>query len=331
MKRFHIAIAVVASLGAAYAFYATAEPREARALSVQAKALPFSTGEDAKSSVGKLRHLGTLKLTSEDADFGGLSGLIVSADGARFLAITDNSNWLTGTLSYRDGKLVGLKGTSIAPLLDVKGKPLSGKSGDAEGLTGSLDGDVFVSFERDHRIWRYAFGKEGLAAKAVAVAVPAQLKEAPDNGGLEGIGRLSDGRLLALTESFHDGAGNIRGWLLKDGGDPEALSLKRRAPFDLTDVQQLPGGDVLTLERRFNRVGGVGFEMRRIKGADVVGGATMDGEVVADAGMNFIIDNMEGLAARKSEDGETIIYLLSDNNFNEPVQQTLLMMFELKD
>jgi hypothetical protein len=308
-----------------------AEPREMRALTVQAQALPFSTGEDAKSSVGKLRHLGTLKLSSADGDFGGLSGLIVSADGARFLAITDNSNWLTGTLSYRGGKLVGLQGTSIAPLLDPKGKPLSGKSGDAEGLTGSLDGDVFVSFERDHRIWRYAFGKDGLAAKAVAVPAPAQLAQAPDNGGLEGIGRLQDGRLLALTESFHDDAGNIRGWLLKDGADPEAVTLKRRAPFDLTDVQQLPGGDVLTLERRFNRIGGVGFAMRRIKGADVVGGAVLDGDVVADAGMNFIIDNMEGLSVRTDDDGRTLVYVVSDNNFNEPVQQTLLMLFELKD
>ncbi len=331
MKRSHIALALAASLAAAYVFYATAEPRDARALTVRAAALPFSTGEDAKSTTGKLRHRGTLKLTSDDADFGGLSGLIVSDDGARFLAITDNSNWLTGTLQYRDGKLVGLKGTSIAPLLDLKGRKLSGKDGDAEGLTGSLDGDVFVSFERDHRIWRYAFGKDGLAATPTVVATPGDLRQAPDNSGLEGIAQLSDGRLLALTEAYHDGAGNIRGWLLKDGTDPEAITLVRRAPFDLTDVRQLANGDVLTLERRFNRIGGVGFEMRRIKGSDVAAGATLDGEVLADVGMNFIIDNMEGLSVRTGADGETLVYVVSDNNFNEPVQQTLLMMFELRD
>ncbi len=331
MKRSYIALGLAASVAAAFVFYATAEPRDARALSVQVSSLPFSTGEDAKSYVGKLRHRGTLKLTSDDADFGGLSGLIVSDDGARFLAITDNSNWLTGTLQYRDGKLTGLKGTSIAPLLDLKGRKLSGKDGDAEGLTGSLDGDVFVSFERDHRIWRYGFGKQGLAAKPTVVPTPDALKGVPDNKGLEGIASLSDGRLLALTEAYHDDAGNIRGWLLKDGADPEALTLKRRAPFDLTDVRQLANGDVVTLERRFNQIGGVGFELRRIKGADVADGATVDGEVVADVGMNFIIDNMEGLSVRTGDDGETLVYLVSDDNFNAPVQQTLLMMFELKD
>ncbi len=330
-KRIALALGGTAAAAALYVFVAIAEPREARPLDVQAKALPFSTGEDAKSSVGKLRHRGTLKLTSGDADFGGISGLIVSEDGVRLLAITDNSNWLTGSLQYRDGKLAGFKGGTIAPLRGLDGGALSGKSGDVEGLTGSLDGDVFVSFERDHRIWRYAFGKDGLAAKPAAVATPAELKQAPDNGGLEGIALLRDGRLLALSESFHDGDGNIRGWLLKDGADPQALRLKRRAPFDLTDIRQLAGSDVLTLERRFNRVGGVGFEMRRIKGADITSGAILDGEVVADAGMNFIIDNMEGLSVRTDEDGATLVYVVSDDNFNAPVQQTLLMMFELKD
>jgi len=74
---------------------------------------------------------------------------------------------------------------------------------------GSLDRSmaiVFVSFERDHRIWRYAFGKSGLPGEAVKVATPPELASAPENGGLEAIGRLSDGRLLAMTESFHDAA-----------------------------------------------------------------------------------------------------------------------------
>lgn len=331
MKPLHIILGFAALAVAAYTFHATAEQRDQRALTVQATALPFSTGEDAKSYAGKLRHRGTLKLTSDDADFGGLSGLIVSEDGTRLLAITDTSNWLTGTLSYRDGKLTGVQGTSIAPLKDLKGAPLSGKDGDAEGLAGSLDGDVFVSFERDHRIWRYAFGKDGLAAVPVVVPTPAELTKAPENSGLEAIAQLSDKRLLAITEAYHDDQGNIRGWLLKDGADPEALTLVRNVPFDLTDVRQLPNGDVLTLERRFNRVGGVGFSMRRVKGSDVAAAAALDGEVVADVGMNFIIDNMEGLSVRKGEGGETLVYVVSDDNFNKSLQQTLLMMFELKD
>ncbi len=54
-----------------------------------------------------------------------------------------------------------------------------------------------------------------------------------------------------MTEAFLDSAGNIRGWLLADGKAAISVALKRRAPFDLTDIRQLPNGDLLTLERRF--------------------------------------------------------------------------------
>lgn len=302
-----------------------------RALAIEARSVPFATDEDATALVGKLKHLGSLRLTSDDDDFGGLSGLIVSDDGKRFLAITDVSHWLTGEITYRDGHLAGVRGVEIGPLLAPDGSVLKGKDGDAEGLTGSLDGDVYVSFEGDHRIWRYSFGKDGLAAKPDVVATPAELKRAPGNSGLEGIALLSDGRLLALTEAFHDDQGDIRGWLLKAGEDPAALTLKRRPPFDLTDVRQLPNGDVLTLERRFSRAGGVGFEARRIPGDSVKADAVLDGEVIGEVGMSRIIDNMEGLAVRKDEDGRTLVYLISDDNFSAPLQQNLLMMFELKE
>jgi hypothetical protein len=315
----------------AVAVSACAEEQSPRALTIKSTTMPLATGEEVPRSIGKLVHRGSLRLTSEDGDFGGVSGLIVSDDGSRFLAITDASHWISGTLEYRDGKLSRASGVEIGQFTAPDGTKLSGKSGDAEGLAGSLDGDVFVSFEGRHRIWRYAFSRDGLTGAPTEVAVPPELAKAPNNGGLEGIAKLTDGRLLAITESFHDDEGNIHGWLLDAQAGVEPLRLKRRAPFDLTDIRQMPNGDVLTLERRFSRLGGVGFAMRRIPGTQIAPDALLDGEVVADAGMNFVIDNMEGLSVRRGSDGETLVYLVSDDNFNAPLQQTLLMMFELKD
>jgi hypothetical protein len=236
---------------------------------IAARPVSFALDSEGPKAVGQLAHLGSLRLTSPDSDFGGISGLIVSPDGKAFLAITDSSHWLTGKLTYTDGRLTGLTGKEIAPLRDLSGKPLQGKAGDAEGLAGSLDGDVYVSFEGDHRIWKYAFGKDGLDAKPVAVKVPADLAKAPGNGGLEAITLLSDGKLLAITESYENADGDIRGWLIDPAGKAAAsLALKRRAPYDVTDARQLENGDVLTLERRFNRVGGVGFAF--IKGQPAI-------------------------------------------------------------
>jgi hypothetical protein len=323
------ALAALAVCGVALA--ACADDHPPHAVQIDSRAVPLSTSDESKTTLGKLIHRGTLRLTSPYKGVGGLSGLIVSDDGARFLAITDESHWLTGALTYRDGKLASASGTQIGHFTAPDGSQLHGKDGDAEGLAGSIDGDVFVSFERDHRVWRYAFGKDGLGAKAVNVPVPPDLAKAPGNSGLEAVARLGDGRLLAMTEAFHDANGDIRGWVLAEGKDPVEVTLKRRAPFDLTDIRQLPNGDLLTLERRFSKIGGVGFQMRRIPAASLGAKAPMDGEVVADAGMSYVIDNMEGLSVRTTADGKTLVYLLSDDNFNAPLQQTLLMMFELKD
>jgi hypothetical protein len=302
-----------------------------RPLEITARPVSFALDNEGPKAVGQLAHLGSLRLTSPDSDFGGISGLIVSPDGKAFLAITDASHWLTGKLTYTDGRLTGMTGQEIAPLRDLSGKPLQGKAGDAEGLAGSLDGDVYVSFEGDHRIWKYAFGKDGLDATPVAVKVPADLAKAPGNGGLEAITLLADGKLLAITESYENADGDIRGWLIDPAGKaPASLALKRRAPYDVTDARQLENGDVLTLERRFNRVGGVGFAVRRIKADALKAGAPIEAEVIADAGMNFLIDNMEGLSIRKTADGRTLVYMISDNNFNKPIQQNLIMLFELK-
>jgi len=325
--RIALAVLAVCALNVA----ACADETSPRPLTIRSTALPLATGEEMPRSIGKLVHRGSLRLTSADNDFGGLSGLIVSDDGSRFLAISDASHWITGDLAYRDGKLARASGIEIGQLIAPDGSALDGKAGDAEGLAGALDGDVFVSFEGKHRIWRYAFAKDGMTGRPTVVPTPSDLSRAPKNGGLEGIALLADDRLLALTESYRDDEGNIRGWLLADGEDPRPLRLKRRVPFDLTDVRQLANGDVLTLERRFSRAGGIGFEMRRIPAGVIAPDALLDGEVVADAGMNFIIDNMEGLSVRRGDGGETLVYLISDDNFNAPLQQTLLMMFELKD
>jgi hypothetical protein len=302
-----------------------------RPLVINSKQVPFSSGQEASDHVGKLHHLGTLRLKSADSDFGGLSGLIVSPDGKSFLAITDNSHWVTGELQYKGKRLAGATGIELAPLRDLKGDPLSGKDGDAEGLTGTLDGDVYVSFERDHRIWRYPFSTQGLDARPVAVTTPKDLQNAPQNGGLEAITLLSDNHLLAITEEYFDAGGNIKAWDLNLKARTVAdLTFKRRLPFDITDVRQLPDGDLLTVERRFNKLGGIGFQMRRFPAADLTSGSVIDGEVLADVAMNFNIDNMEGLSVRKGENGETFVYVVSDDNFNAPLQQTLLMLFELK-
>jgi hypothetical protein len=43
---------------------------------------------------------------------------------------------------------------------------------------------------------------------------------------------------------------------------------------------------------------------------------------------SLTVDNMEGIDAREGPGGETLVYILSDDNDN-PLQRTYLPMFEL--
>jgi hypothetical protein len=67
-----------------------------------------------------------------------------------------------------------------------------------------------------------------------------------------------------------------------------------------------------------------------IEAEQVRPGAVLKGREIAEIRLPHAVDNMEGVAARRGADGETLIYLISDDNFNA-LQRTLLLMFALEE
>jgi hypothetical protein len=55
---------------------------------------------------------------------------------------------------------------------------------------------------------------------------------------------------------------------------------------------------------------------------------TIAGDVLLEAIDALNIDNMEGIAAHRSASGETILTLISDDNYSS-LQRTLLMQFAI--
>ena len=320
-----------------------------RSLVLDTRPVGFSRTRPTQSVQGKLKFRGGIELRSSDADFGGLSALLVSSDGQRFTAVTDQSHWVSGGLSYSEGNLAGVAAGWIAPMLDTGGRPMADTAGDAEGLASRSDNDIsndlFVSFEGEHRLWRYPFGREGAMARPQALPLPRDVLSAPHNGGLEGITKIGDGLMIAVAERYRNREGNYRAWLLpfepldRSGAAGEArpsrgISIRPLKPFSMTDLRLLPGGDLLTLERRYDPVRGVGILLRRISAATLratqqAPDVPLDGEIIVSLDSAYEIDNMEGLSVRLGERGETLVYIVSDDNFNRPVQRTLLQMFEL--
>lgn len=303
----------------------------ARADPIEIAAAPVALGAagDPVSRVGALDYLGGLELTSPDGRFGELSGLEVSADGTRMTAITDGGSWITARLDYDAvGRLIGIGDAALYPIRDTAGQPVEGAWRDAEGLTRLADGRRAVGFERRHRIWLY----DGAVAQAAgqALAMPAEAGAAPNNGGIEALTQLADGRLLAMTEDFQAPEGGVRGWIIALDGDAVPLAYLPAQDFHPTALAVLPDGDLLVLERRFTVVAGPGARLVLVARTSIAPGAVVSGRELGRLEAPLAVDNFEGLAVRRDALGRTLIYLVSDDNLNS-YQRTLLMQFRLAE
>jgi hypothetical protein len=72
------------------------------------------------------------------------------------------------------------------------------------------------------------------------------------------------------------------------------------------------------------------MRVRRIAAGEIKRGALMQGEVLLEAEDNLNIDNMEAIAAHRAPSGETVLTIMSDDNFSA-LQRTLIMQFTLPE
>jgi len=220
----------------------------------------------------------------------------------------------------------------MAPMLGPDGKRLAQRGWwDTESIAED-SGTIYVGIERVHRIVKYDFAKDGLRARGVPIPVPAEFKTFPSNESLEAMafvpkGLPLAGTLIVVTEAALDTAGNIKAFLL-GGPNPGSFSVKRTNDFSITDCALLPGGDLLLLERRFSWLSGPAVRIRRIAAAELRPGATVTGEQLLFGDVSQQVDNYEGLGLHRTAAGETVLTIVSDDNFS-PLQRTLLMQFTL--
>jgi hypothetical protein len=304
-------------------------------IAVTATSLPSFALAHGQTTFGPLEWRGGLQLTSEDARFGGLSGVALSGDGTSLLAESDRGYWFRARLLYEKGQLAGIERAEMAPILDSSGKPGKNKSAvDAEALglwtPGLVDGKVIVGFESTPRAGLYDLKRDGLAARFADLMLPKDAAKGPPNQELEAIGRLPSGSLIAISESNRDQSGNIRAWIW-NAASSFAFTLKPFEDYAITDLAVLADGGVLTLERSFGASLLPGFAIRRIPASDLRDGAIADPALLFSGRAPFYaIDNIEGLAVSTSGNGETRITLVSDDNYNRRIQRTLILQFALK-
>ena len=303
----------------------------AERIEVAGKPVPLNPADPSQRKIGGLRYRGGLVLTSTSPRFGGLSSMRLSEEGSRVTFISDEGSWLTARLLHDEhGDLVGLSEAEMGRLLDLNGRPLEEKeAADAESLALMPDGSMVVGFEHQHRMWRYPATAGRPDGKPTVVPPPAGIEQAPANGGIEALVAWDNGGLLALTEYWVFGQ-VIRGWV----GGPDRwhpLGYRFDGAFRPSDLTRLPSGDILVLERAYNPQRAiVAIRFRRVARKAVKGEAQLTSQLVAELGPPLTVDNLEGIDALRGKNGETFVYVVSDNNFRPGDQRTLLLMFSLE-
>jgi hypothetical protein len=315
MRRWLVLPLVLLSSGSA-----VADPAVSR---IAALPLALDPADLAHVTLGRLRYLQGWVLTSNDAQFGGLSSL--SVKGTHILSLSD-TGWLF-SFERNGSRFTGLKGV---PLRDRDGRVAEDKiQRDTESMALSPDGrQMWVGLEEQNAIWRYG----DPAGPAEAQIAPKAMRTWPPGTGPETLVRLRDGRFITISEDA-DGPDGARDALLfdRDPTDPAARVTRfgYRPPrgFCATDAAELPDGRLLVLNRRFTVLDGFAAAVTIIDPVAIAPGAVLVGEEIARLAPPLSVDNMEGLSITR-EGGRTIVWIVSDDNFS-PLERTLLMKFVL--
>ena len=293
----------------------------------------------SRRTFGALEFIGGLTLKSKAENFGGWSGIALDRDGRRLIAVSDGGTWLTARLDYVDGKPSALSKVRMGPLKALNNSTLRrNRDRDAEAVAlvgGTVQrGKLLIAFEQNHRIGRFDISERGLSAPKSYLRPARNAPRMNSMKGFEAVTVLKAGSLkgavVAISERMHDANGNHTGWIWIRG-KARPFKIVDVGGFDVTDSAALPGGGMLLLERRFRWTEGVKMRIRYVSAQALRPGAKIKGHVLMEADLAQQIDNMEGIAVHEGRKGETIVTLISDDNFNRFLQRTVLLQFRLTD
>lgn len=288
-------------------------------ISVQSATVPLNPNNPAQDRIGNFVFAGGVALTSDNTGrLHGLSDLKILPDGT-LVAVTDNGDLFQAKLQLdASERLTGLTDGEIVSLTAPDGHALQGKEeADAEGLAVMPGGERLVSFERNHRIWRYPAGGAPTPAPK-----PGTLFS--DNEGMEALSPYP----VAAPDAYLVGGEEGEMWLCRLSAACTATPRLQPPSLDhgLTAIAAFDGPAIAILYRAYDPIRGaravvriVSEPLRTKPAPQVIDSFSLEGPLTRD--------NFEGLAMVRNARGGTRLYLLSDDNVS-PTQRTLLLAFD---
>lgn len=291
----------------------------------QTRAIDLHEGLSNQNRVGRLQWRGGVELDFQNARFGGVSAMQMEVGGRTAYLITDRGDLAEVSLEYdRGGNL------SDARLEDIRGViGAGGRSFDSamEAIARMPDGGWLVAFERNHRLMKFPRSVAPLQSVPQLLTTPIGLERARSNRGIEAASATDDRQILLIAEDLPTSPGYTFAWL-GDGASWTPMTYALFPPYKPVGASMMPNGDILVIERRGTPGQPKGTRFARINKRLLRPGAPVQTNEIARLEPPFVTENFEAIATVKGLQGQTLIFVASDNEFSSS-RPTLLLAFEL--
>ena len=277
--------------------------------------LLFSTTANAN----RLRFVSAITLNSTEDSFGGFSGLHLDQTGSFFITLSDHGNFLTGQLIREEGNLIGTKLAPLLPVRKINGQSVNAGNSDAEGLAVSKTGEIFVSFERFHRVRKYAHA----GADAQNIKGHPDFSAMQNNSSLEALAIDENGYLYTMPERSGHEERPFPVYRYANGKWGKFGKIPRRHPFLMVGADFGPDGRFYVLERQF---GGIGF-LSQVRSFAMTKSGFEDEKLLLTTQLGRH-DNLEGISVWADPNGDLRVTMISDDNFKF-FQRTEIVEYQL--
>jgi hypothetical protein len=271
------------------------------ALEIRSEPLAFKLDEPGLQRIGKLIWRGGVSMTANSANFGGWSDLHVTL-GRTHLDLDLGYR----QLAHGDDRLRSATAISRASAARGSARCAVSTAGRCCATRNDSDAEGMAASARRHMAGVVRAPASYLALSdagrhAACRQPPPDFERQPENGGVEAMAGLSDGRVIAISEEYAPNAG-CRGWAGSDSRRPAAATAGRtfelrhdsRLQSDRHDAL-LAGGHSRLLERAFDMARGVRVRVMRIAAADAAGRRDGSARGTGAARVADAVDNLEGV------------------------------------
>lgn len=254
-----------------------------------------------------LEFISEIELRSSEDKFGGLSAIHVFDGGETFLAVSDGGRFQSGTIKRTDGKLSGGQLNPIERMIGVNGTPYKGADSDAEGIAVDAAGNIFVSFENNHRLRMFT----NTSAPARSITGAPAFKSLQSNSGLEALAVSPQGHLYTLPERSGKETRPFPLWRAAQGKWETFAQIPRRGRHLPVGADVGPDGRFYLLERDFRGLFGFGS---RVRSFALNANGLSDERTLWTSNLGQH-DNLEGISVWRDKSGALRVTMISDDNF----------------